>query len=328
MQTSYIYSVSRTNTLAQFLLSRTDVERLLVAEPGDDLQSALKETYLAPYVLRVPHESVSLAVEQTLIDAKRLIHKIAPRGDMFRVLWVQYDVHNLRVLAKATANGLTFEECQQYFTLRGIYPPEQLQKNIAERTLSTLQMGWQEAFDQAVALVADGRLDLVDGVFDELYFATSRRIVEAIGDAFMKKYFATLVDLYNLRSRLRHLKNPEVSFAPTFVAGGTFGVDQVETEEGVVAMFARQGGVEYWQEALQFFMQTGNFTRIDARAADRLLRVAKEGSFDMFSSASLVLYYLKCRQSAANIRSIVVGKNSGLSVEDIRANLRMAYVNE
>jgi V/A-type H+-transporting ATPase subunit C len=328
MQTSYIYSVSRTNTLAQFLLSKTDIERLLVADPGEDLQSALKETYLAPYVLRVPQESVSLAVEQTLIDAKRLIHKIAPKGDMFRVLWVQYDVHNLRVLAKATAKGLTFEECQKYFTLRGIYPPEQLQKNIAERTLSLLQFDWQEAFDRAVALVSEGRLDLVDGVFDELYFATSRRIVDAIGDDFMKKYFATLVDLYNLRSRLRHIKNPEFSFEPTFVAGGTFTADQVETQEGVMAMFARQGGAEYWQEALRFFTETGNFTKIDVQVADRLLRVAKEGSFDMFSSASLVLYYLKCRQSAANIRSIVVGKNSGMDAEDIRANLRMAYVNE
>jgi hypothetical protein len=40
-----------------------------------------------------------------------------------------------------------------------------------------------------------------------------------------------------------------------------------------------------------------------------------------------VLYYLKCRQAAANIRTIVVGKESGMSEADIRANLRMAHVN-
>jgi vacuolar-type H+-ATPase subunit C/Vma6 len=48
----------------------------------------------------------------------------------------------------------------------------------------------------------------------------------------------------------------------------------------------------------------------------------------MFSSASLVLYYLLCRQAAANIRTIVVGRNSGQSEEAIRANLRLAYVND
>ena len=52
MQTSYIYSASRLNTLANFLLSKTDIERLMVASPGVELQSALKETYLAPYILK------------------------------------------------------------------------------------------------------------------------------------------------------------------------------------------------------------------------------------------------------------------------------------
>ena len=55
---------------------------------------------------------------------------------------------------------------------------------------------------------------------------------------------------------------------------------------------------------------------------------AKEASYDMFSSASLVLYYLKCRQAAANVRIIFVGKNSGMKESIIRANLRMAHVND
>ena len=48
----------------------------------------------------------------------------------------------------------------------------------------------------------------------------------------------------------------------------------------------------------------------------------------MFSSASLILYYLRTRQAAANIRTIVVGRTSGQSVNAIRANLRTAYVNQ
>lgn len=328
MQTSYIYSVSRVNALSQFLLSKTDIEFLLATEPGEPLTEALKETYLAPYVLRVPEGSVPLAIEQTLIDAKRLIHRLSPNGDMFHIMWLQYDMHNLRVFAKATAKNMSLEDCRPYLSERGVYQPEYLHARIEGKELSLLQPGWQATFDKAVALVADGKLDTVDGVFDELYFTTSQRIVDTIGDDFMKRYFATLVDLYNLRSRLRHLKNKEVSFKPAFVPGGSFGADTIETLEATLAMFARQGGAEYWKEALDFFTETGHFTHIDARVADRLLTVAKEGSYDMFSSASLVLYYLKCRQAAANVRIIMVGKNSGMSVENIRANLRMAYVND
>ena len=327
MQTSYIYSVSRVNALSEFLLNKTDIDRLLVAEPGDDLQSALKETYLAPYVVRVPNEDLALAIEQTLIDAKRLVHRITPNGNMFRVLWVQYDIHNLRVVAKATATGQSFEAYKQYMSERGIYDPVYLHARIEERELNTLQPSWQEAYDMAVSLISEGKLAEVDGVFDELYFTTSKRIAATIGDSFIKKYTAALIDLFNLKSRLRHLKNDGVKFNPEFVSGGTISRDLLETIEDVKTAFARLGGTDHWQQALAYFEETDNFTHIDAQSADYLLMLAKNESRDMFSSASLVLYYLKCRQAAANVRMIVVGRNSGIPVEDIRSNLRMAYVN-
>lgn len=328
MQTSYIYSVSRVNALAQFLLSKTDVERLLVAEPGDDLHQALKETYLAPYIEHVSNEDFSLAIEQTLIDAKKLIHKIAPAGDMFRVLWVQYDIHNLRVFAKAKAVGYSFEECKQYLSDRGIYSPDYLFAQLENRALSSLQAGWQEAFDKAAALVSEAKIDEVDGVFDELYFSTSKVIADKANDSFIKEYYVNLVDLHNLKSRLRHLKNETVNFSPNFVAGGSITSDQLGTIEDVESAFARLGGADTWKEALDYLKTTGNFTKIDVTGSDYLITLAKKASYDMFSSSSLVLYYLKCRQAAANVRTIVVGKNSGMTTNDIRTNLSMAYVNE
>lgn len=328
MQTSYIYSVSRVNALEQFLLSKADIDRLLVAEPGEDMQAALKETYLAPYVAHVPNEDVSLAIEQTLIDAKRMIHRIAPVGDMFRVLWVQYDIHNLRVFAKATVKKLSFDECRPLLSERGIYNPEYLYSHAEKGTLDFLQPEWQEVYTKALQTVAEGKLDEVDGIFDELYFTTSKRIVRTVGDDFMKTYLSHFIDLFNLKSRLRHLRNEAVKLQPAFVEGGSFGPEQIETLEDTLAMFARFGGSDFWKEAIEYYQTIGNTTSIDARSGEYMLTLAKEGSYDMFSSASLVRYYLKCRQAAANIRIIVVGRNSGVKESAIRANLRMAYVND
>lgn len=328
MQTSYIYSVSRVNALSEFLLSKTDIERLLVAEPGGDLQSALKETYLAPYVAHAAGENVTLAIEQTLIDAKRLVHRLAPHGDMFRILWVHYDIHNLRVFAKAAANGLSFEACESYLSKRGIYEPEYLFAQVESRSLDSLYPGWQTAYDKALQAVNAGELDMVDGIFDALYFSTSAHITKQLGDRFMRQYLEHTIDLYNLKARLRAIKNPSVTFAPAFVGGGTFGPERIDTKEQVFAMFARFGGVEHWRAALETYEAFGNTTGIDARIDDFMIGLAKEGSYDMFTSASLVLYYLRCRQAAANIRTIVVGKNSGMSDADIRTNLRLAYVND
>jgi vacuolar-type H+-ATPase subunit C/Vma6 len=328
MQTSYIYSVSRANALSESLLNKTDIERLLVAEPGDDIQSALKETYLAPYVVRVPGENLELAIEQTLIDAKRLVHQVAPNGNMFRVLWIQYDIHNLRVFSKATANKLSFEDCKSFVSDRGVYDPEYLYETVENRGLDFLQEGWQQAFDKAVHTVSLGEISEVDGIFDALYFATSLRIAKASGDSFILSYTQNLIDLHNLKGALRLLKNESVDFKPAFVEGGTLDKAQLQTEEEVLVTFTRYGGSDFWKEAVEYYKATGNTTSIDARSGEYLLVLAKEGSYDMFTSASLVLYYLKCRQAAANVRIIVVGKNSGTKEKAIRSNLRMAYVND
>ena len=329
MQTSYIYSVSRVNTLSDFLLSKTDIERLLVAEPGEDLRQALKETYLAPYVSRVQNEDMAEALEATLIDAKDLVYRIAPKGKggMLRILWIQYDIHNLRVFAKGSARQYTYEQCQPYLSHRGRYTPEKIHKKIETNELNELFPGWQQAYDESLNLIAEDKLDLIDGLFDELCFMTSQKIIDKYGDKFMKLYFSRLIDLHNLKGRLRHLHNPTVRFYPEFVSGGTLSRDLMETESDVLAAFGRFGGEAFWKEAIDDYLATGNSSRVDARSAEHLLYITKDASADMFSSASLVLYYLKCRQAAANIRSIVVGKESGLSEADIRSNLRLAYVN-
>jgi vacuolar-type H+-ATPase subunit C/Vma6 len=328
MQTSYIYSVSRTNALSDSLLNKTEIERLLVAAPGQDLQSALKETYLAPYVLRVPNEDFELAVELTLIDAKRLIHRIAPVGDLFRVLWIQYDIHNLRVFAKATAQQLSFDELKPLLSERGVYNCAELHAAAENGTLDFLQSGWQVAYDQAVQHVQAGEIVKVDSLFDVLYFSTSKAITAKIGDVFMQAYLSAMIDLYNLKVRLRLLQNDSFVYQPMFISGGSISDDRLDSREAVLALFARFGGVDYWKEAIGYYEKTNNTTSLDARIDEYLVLLAKEGSYDMFTSASLVLYYQKCRQAAANIRTIVVGKNSGMKESAIRKNLRMAYVNE
>lgn len=326
MQTSYIYSASRMNTQTENLLTRMDIDRLLVTTPGDGLHTALKETYLAPYLLQ-SGENMAIAIEQHLIEAKKLIHRVSPKGDIFRVLWVQYDIHNLRVFAKAGVTGLSLEACARYLSKRGIYEPEYLYERISAGRLNGLQQGWQEAYDESLRLIAVGDLESVDGVFDQLFFTTVARMAEMQSDRFIKKYHKTLIDLHNLKSRLRTLSYPNMPANTNYVSGGNFALSEIETKEQVFALYQNLGGEAHWREAIETYTETKNTTQLDARADDFMLTMTREAGYDMFSSASLVLYYLRCRQSAANIRLITVGIDGGMTEKDIRPNLRLAYVN-
>lgn len=328
MQTSYIYSVSRANTLAQYLLTKGDIERLLVAQPGDDLQSALKETYLAPYVLRAKDGDVAEAIELTLIDAKKIIHRIAPKGDMFRVLWSRYDIHNLRVFAKAKAKNYGLDDVLPMTSRRGIYEPDYLYTAAEAGTLNSLQAGWQDAFNKAVQFAEEGKIDKIDSVLDEVFYATIKRIADECGDKFIKKYVVELINFTNCKNRLRSLAHPNVIPSITYVAGGTLREDTLQTKEDVYAALQRLRDGDFWKTAIDEYEASGNTTQLDARGREYLMDLTKKASFDAFSPASLALYYQQCRQAASNIRAIVVGKNSGMSIEEIRANLNFAYVYE
>lgn len=327
MQTPYIYSASRTNTLAEMLLTKTDIDRLLVAAPGDELHTALKETYLAPYLLQTG-EVIPAAIEKQLIEAKETLERIAPKPALLEVLWVQNDIHNLRIIAKATSGGLSYEAYEAQLSRRGLYEPSYLAELAESQSLNRLQSGWQETYDEAIRMIAGGEAANVDQLFDGLYFTTIRAFAQWHGDQFMLRYVKTLIDLYNLKSRLRVLAHPTIAASTPHVEGGSFAANEVETKEQILSAYTALGGDAHWRDAIDYYLATGNSTRLDARADDYVLTITREASYDMFSPASLVLYYLRSRYAAANIRSIIVGIDGGMTEASIRPNLRLAYVKQ
>jgi len=326
MNTSYVYSATRLNTLGTELLSITDIDRLLVADPGDELAGALKETYLAPYVLQVADEDVTEAIEMTLVEAKQLIERIAPAGERFSVLWVQYDIHNLRVLAKATKAGKTLDEVTAYMSHRGMYTPVELYSHVEAGTLNRLQIDWQTAYDAALRHVDAGELDKVDAVFDELLFTTIKRTAQMCGDRFLKRYVSAVIDMYNAKATLRRVRLGLDTMQPEFISGGTFAASELANTEAVSAAFETLSP-GFFTTAVESYNATGNTSELDARIDDYLVSITKSAATDVFSAASTILYYLRARQAATNIRTIVVGRNSGMDTDSIKANLRYAYVN-
>ena len=327
MQTSYIYSTSRTNTLSEQLLTQNDIERLLVAAPGEELHTALKETYLASYLLQT-NESMAEAISNQLLEAKQVLTQIAPKSAVLDILWVQYDVHNLRIIAKATFAGLNYEQYEAQLSDRGLYAPVYIAEMATSQSLNRLEQDWQETYDEALRVLGANEQTNVDALFDALYFDTIRRKAQLHHDAFMLRYTKTLIDLYNLKSRLRTLSHPDIAFGGAFVSGGNFAQSEIETKEQVLQAYFSLGGEAHWRDAIEFYTSTNNTTQLDARADEYVLTMTREASYNMFSPASLVLYYLRSRQAAANIRTIIVSRDGGMEEETIRPNLRTAYVNQ
>lgn len=325
MQTSYIYSTSRVNTVSEDLLTKADIDRLLVAKPGVEYTEALKETYLAPFLIQAD-DDVRVALRTAQNEAKTLLMQVSPQQSLLKGVWLQYDVHNLRVLAKAAVAGASPEDVEPHLSDLGIYDPTYVRELATSNSLNRLEQDWQEAYEEAIRSASGGDLEAIDGIFDELYFKTADRIIKQTQDAFMNRFLKATIDLHNLKSRLRTLTYPDMGFRASYLSGGSYASNEIETKEQVLAVYAKLGSEALWRDAIEYYTATNNTTRLDARAEDYLLSLTREAAYNMFSSASLVLYYLRSQQSADNIRTISVGLNSGMKEEDIRANLRTAYV--
>ena len=274
MQTSFIYSASRTNALSEELLTKTDIDRLLVASPGEGLHTALKETYLAPYLLKAD-EDVAEAIESQLLEARNLVAAVAPRLLPVELLWLRYDIHNLRLFAKATGANISYEALETHVSESGMHDPAYLFEKSQNQSLNGLEAGWQEAYDNAVrSLETEG--ESVDTIFDRLYFKTIQHKAEVSGDVFLKRYVKALIDLYNLKARLRTIVYPQVANGIRHIEGGTFAASEIETKEQIMSGYQSLGGENLWREAVEAYLSTGNTTQLDARADDYLLTITRK----------------------------------------------------
>jgi vacuolar-type H+-ATPase subunit C/Vma6 len=325
MHTAYIYSASRV-TATDSLLTKADLDRLLVAHTEADFVSALKETYFASYYLHAGAQ-LDAAITAALQETKELLESISPQPDVFRRLWLPYDVHNLRVLAKAAAAAQSAEQVAAYLSPLGNIAVAALETAVTNQQLDAFESGWQALFEEALEAAKTGSLPQVEQIFDRLYFDTAQRMVSDSGDDFMQTFHQISLDIHNLQTRLRQLTHPSVIATTIGVKGGRVSVDALETKEQVLAAYTNLGGEALWREAIEYYETTGNTTRLDARAEEYLMQVTKEAAHDIFSSASLVLYYLRNKHATDNIRTIQVGVAGGMRQEDIKANLRITYGN-
>ncbi len=326
MKTSYIYSSSRVKALQQELLSESDVERLVEAKRGEELIKVLKETYLAKYLMTEDVAGVMKATEQSLIEAKDTITKIAPEPKLFDFLWVFYDLHNLKVQLKAAYAGFPAEKTTSLMSGLGKYSPETLMEHIANDTLNRLESQFKNIYEEAKKAMEEKGLADAEVIIDKEYFKLAKSLVGETRDLSIDTILRLQIDLYNLKTRLRTIQVPRQGNDDWFVEGGNFRFEDIESKEQALANLQKFGGEARWREAIDLFNNEGHSTLIDVKADDYLLETIHVMSYDVFSPASLIAYFVSTQNTAKIIKTILVGKENGQSEDLIRQQLRTVYV--
>jgi vacuolar-type H+-ATPase subunit C/Vma6 len=326
-QHSYIYSASRVNAVASNLPKKSHYERIISAANDTEVLAVLRETSIGQSIdTHSPKES-NQALDFFLYDTTTLLSQIHPYTLLNEYLWLQYDVHNLRLFAKAKKTTLQWGDIAPQASNRGVYTPVYLYEISELNQLNRLQIGWQEAFSQMVSLCQQNDIVAADGIADTLVIEAMRSNSAKINDSDLRLYTERYIDVYNIKNRLRDIKNFGTQYSTVYQSGGWLQPNVMETKESIFTSLQQWGG-DGWRDAIEYLEATGNFTRLDARIDEYLLHSVRQTSYKTFTPASLLFHYMLAEQVVKNVRIITAAKKTGISNIELRANLRMAYVNE
>jgi len=183
----YIYAGTRAKVLKQKLLSETQTERLFGAKSVAETFKVLQDTFLAPYLAKHEKTDITEALDECIVDTKKLLKSIAPQPEILDVLWVKYDYHNLKTIIKGKRMGLGNEDITNLCFSAGIYAPEQILREYEKGDLRALNYHFHEAMEEAEH---SERRYGIDVAMNTHYFKTIKTIADKTKDTFLRMFVA------------------------------------------------------------------------------------------------------------------------------------------
>ncbi len=325
MQNGYIYAGTRVKSLENSLLNDEQVDMLLAGKSFEDSFSTLHGTFLGRYIANRDNKDLSLVLEEAINDSKNLLCLISPEKDILDILWLKYDFYNLKVIIKGSIAGLNDEEIEKNCFGSGKYTPQELLEHYRGNTLSRINIFLQKAMEQSRSYE---EVSEIDRAMNLNYFEAIKSIAWSKKNKFAKDYVTLLIDIFNIQANLRALSYGEALETPTalFVSGGSLKQSDLENKDRILENIHKIGGkVGTWKEAVEDYKKTGDYVILERISDNYLANFLKESSYDIFSPASLFSYFHARKNNIQLIRSILVGKQTGLSEYEIRKMLRKLY---
>ncbi|OIO32921.1 MAG: hypothetical protein COZ49_03420 [Candidatus Yonathbacteria bacterium CG_4_10_14_3_um_filter_47_65] len=318
----YIYAGTRAKVLKQKLLSETQTERLFGAKSVAETFKVLQDTFLAPYLAKHEKTDITEALDECIVDTKKLLKSIAPQPEILDVLWVKYDYHNLKTIIKGKRMGLGNEDITNLCFSAGIYAPEQILREYEKGDLRALNYHFHEAMEEAEH---SERRYGIDVAMNTHYFKTIKTIADKTKDTFLRMFVALLVDTFNIKTALRSISLEELAGMETFVDDGTFSKDDLATTDNVFKNIGKIGGVTMWTRVIDHYKTTGNYGLIEKTIDEYITQFLMERGREVTSPAPLFSYFTRLKNNARIIGSIVATKRSGMNEKELRAVMRRVY---
>ncbi|MBE0475575.1 MAG: V-type ATPase subunit [Coriobacteriia bacterium] len=321
----YGYAVGRVRVLEARLLGRSTYERLADAPAFEDQKRILSETVYGGLLERA-HTSVDVelaldrALEELYVDLLERSNLPEPFVSLLRV---QHDYDNLKAKLRAEALGIPIDEMLEPLgrvPAEAFGPTGRLTGRLAET----------EAAARASAAGPDGQLmpEIADRVVDAAMLTDMRLNAEESGSAFLRDLVRLLIDSGNVRVFVRGRARELTAAAvwPMLPEGGSLerrdlaALYRLPLPEAVERL-ARAG--ELRRASVEKLVDP---ERTDVALDTELARFLHRAHRIAVGPEPVLAYVMSMRSQNQAVRTLLLGKLAGVSVDVLRGRMRETVV--
>jgi V/A-type H+-transporting ATPase subunit C len=314
------------------LLTEADYDRMLKASSLKDALDVLKGTgYEFDEKEIQESKNFEAFLMKHLAEVYKELFSITPVSEVVELFALRYTYHNLKVLLKQRFSG---EQLEQLLIPIGKDSLGSLKKLVetgdGNDEHPILIEGVQEAicdFDE------DHRIEAATVFMDTYYFKHLRSISDKINHPSVTKMVDGMIDLYNLSTLIRGLKqNKPRGFLYTVLSSSGSVAKRDLIEESVngpsAVMRKYYSSKTYGTRLANLVSETTN--EVDTQKLDKLVdeltnELVAEGLYRPFGPLPLLGYLFAKEKEITNIRLILVGKDNQIEEEILRERMRPVY---
>jgi len=336
----YTYAAGFIRTIEHRMIAQDRFNRLAEARRTEDVFSMLGDTdYAQVYQDDIGGQEAvyDSNINSILADEEKrvrtLVDSLSQDTEVTDLLFVPYDYFNLKLAVKSIYRGM---DARESFSELGTISPLTILQEVRDPEKS----GDLPAHLKEAAIAARNAYDAerhpvdIDLAVDRVMYDYLISRAGSLRELLLYKLLVMEVDITNILTflRLKWLQEPLSVFQEGFIEGGS--IDRArfqeeyprEIEEVEADFFTRMEYTDLTGDGIPYLKSAATFSRLEALMDNEILRLLDRVRLINFGVEVLIDYFYRKNIEIKKLRTVVLGKENGLSSDDIK--MRLGYVSK
>lgn len=324
----YAFLSGKIKVLEKKLPDKIDIERMIDAPTIDDCFKVFYDTDYADNLLEKKPEKFEEVISEDLLDLKNLIIQLVPDEDLKKLLLLEFDFHNIKVIIKEEffqkkIDCLIFKS--GFFNFNTIKESLIKGKDLRDKDFQKVIKKTKKFLEKKPDIFE------VQLFLDKEYFSLFKEISKRLKNSFLLKLINSRIDFLNLMIflRLKRLNKDKQLLAKALLGDGNIKekdfLDVYEEDEEKGIIFLSKFFPFKLRDCFLEYVKTKNLKKIKEDLEKLEINHLKTTKYISFGPEVIIAYFYLKLYANRNVRLIMHSRLNEIEKEFLRKELRKIW---